>query len=169
MTDDKTERPDAERLGEIFRRLGRVFGRAADAVEQAENREGGDAQRAVIETRSSIRTLEGEPVDLGSLVEALGGATQSAREDNSRPLRQVTPEFVIDTPDRLVAVADLPGASSDDVRVSVDGDLMRLEARTSNVDYWAELMLPRDVSSAKLDTSVRNGILNIVWTFSGDT
>lgn len=168
MTDDKSDMPEAERLFEMFRRLGGLLGQAADLVEQAGKLQGKDGKPPVIETRSSMRTLDGEPLDLETLVGALRGANEPAPEDKSRPLRQITPEFVTDTPERLVAVADLPGTMTEDVQVSTEGDLMRIEVRARSADYWAEVMLPRDVSAATRDVSVRNGILNIVWTFPGD-
>lgn len=168
MTDDKSDKPEAERLGNMFRQLGGLLGQAADLLKQADKLQGKDGKAPVIEARRSVRTLDGEPLDLETLVEALRGATEPAPEDKSRPLRQITPEFVIDMPERLVAVADLPGTLTEDVRVSTEGDLMRLEARARNTDYWAEVMLPCDVSGAVQDVSVRNGILNIVWTFPGD-
>lgn len=168
MTDDKSERPEAERPGDMFRRLGGLLGQATDLVKQVGKLQGKDGKSPVIETHSSMRTLDGARLDLETLVGALRGATEPVPEDKSRPLRQITPEFVTDTPERLVAVADLPGTLTEGVRVSTDGDLMRLDARAHSVDYWAEVMSPRDVSKAVRDVSVRNGILNVVWTFSGE-
>lgn len=166
MTNDKKDKPDAERLGDMFRRLGGLLGQAADLVEKAGQTRGGDG-KPVIETRSSMRTLDGKPLDLESLVGALRRATEEPVEDQSRPLRQITPEFVTDAPERLEAVADLPGVATGDVTLTLDGDLLRLEAKGRSADYWAEVTLPRDVAGAVQDVSVRNGILTIVWTFPG--
>ena len=103
MTDDKSERPEAERPGDMFRRLGGLLGQATDLVKQVGKLQGKDGKSPVIETHSSMRTLDGARLDLETLVGALRGATEPVPEDKSRPLRQITPEFVTDTPERLVA------------------------------------------------------------------
>lgn len=159
----------AEALGVILSRLGGIFGKAQTLLDDAA-KSANTSGHARTESKFTMRTLDGEETSLSSIV----GAFQNAREgqDNSvgdRPLRQVTPDFVMDTPGYLVALVDLPGVVAEDVDITVDGDVLVMKAAAPAAEYWAEILMPRDVSAAKQQVSIRNGILRIVWTFPDAT
>ena len=162
---DNRDNVGAEALGVILSRLSGIFGKAQTLLDDAA-RSANTSEHARTESKFTMRTLDGEETSLSSIV----GAFQNAREgqDNSvgdRPLSQVTPEFVMDTPGYLVALVDLPGVVEEDVDITVDGDVLVLKATAPAAEYWAEIMMPRDVSAARQQVSIRNGILRILWTF----
>lgn len=159
-TDEETEA-----LQRLLRRLGGLFGQAKGLFEEAE-KSAASRERPRVRSSVTVRTLDGSEFSLPSVLDALKRASEgeeSAQE--GRLLRQFDLEFGIDTPGRLVAVADLPGATAEDVSILIDGDLMVVTALSPTVEYWAEVLLPRDVTTAKRAVSMANGILSIVWTF----
>ena len=68
---------------------------------------------------------------------------------------------VLDEGDRLVVLAELPGVEEKDIRVEVKGDIVVLTAEARERKYSKEILLPAPVDAATLQTSYKNGILEI--------
>jgi len=68
---------------------------------------------------------------------------------------------VIEESDHLLVVAEMPGVTVGDVAVSVDHDVMSIEAAHKHQKYRKEVLLPKPVSSAGLTVACNNGIVEI--------
>ncbi|GGC23442.1 hypothetical protein GCM10011363_44890 [Marivita lacus] len=158
-------------LGTIIGRLGRLLGQAQDVFEEATNSNGNKRDRKDDRLRTSskmtIRTVGGENVSLSSIMSELNLEPENTTEHPE--LREFKPEFVVDTPELLVAVSDVPGSTLENVDVTIDGDVMVIRSITPTVEYWAEVLMHRNVDLAKREVLVLNGILSIIWKFPVDT
>jgi len=81
-----------------------------------------------------------------------GPDVETARE----PLAEIHGEN-----DRIVVTIELPGVTEDEISVSVDGQELDVEA-TGQKRYRASFRLDAPVDGANRQTSLRNGILQIV-------
>lgn len=72
------------------------------------------------------------------------------------PLFDVTEEK-----DRILVIAEMPGITADDISISVDGDVMSVEASRRDKKYRKEILLPKPISSDKIKISCNNGIVEI--------
>ena len=68
---------------------------------------------------------------------------------------------VIEEPDHVLVVAEMPGVNTGDVSVEVTEDIMSIEAAHSDKHYRKEIMLPRRVSNSDILISCNNGIVEI--------
>lgn len=172
-----------DRLGDIFRRLANLADKAEAALETARDKAGrrssrvcgdDDPRKPTVESRMSIRTLDGAPVDVGNLFGALarsvgseGGDAEQAGQEPSKPLREAVIETVHDAPDAVTAVVELPGASEDGLEIIWEDDMVRLGASSAHMDYHAEALLPRSVAGMTFERSLRNGVLEMRWYRAG--
>ena len=95
----------------------------------------------------------------------------SKRQAASPPERQLlvkrTKEPAVDLfdeQDELIVLADLPGVSEDDIRITVEGDLLIIEAVSTGprgeVHYYKEVMLPYEVRE-DYERSCNRGVLEV--------
>ena len=63
----------------------------------------------------------------------------------------------------VIAVAELPGAAADSIKVSVEQDMLSDHRRGPGVDYAAEALLPCAVADEAREQSFRNGVLELRW------
>jgi HSP20 family protein len=68
---------------------------------------------------------------------------------------------VLDEGDHLLVVAEMPGIELEDVKVSVEGDILTLEAVRGERQYRREILLPREADGATSTTRLQNGIVEI--------
>ena len=68
---------------------------------------------------------------------------------------------VHDEEDRLVVVAELPGVEESDIRLRVKEDILDLAAESKDRKYSKEVLLPSAVDTKPMESSYRNGILEI--------
>jgi HSP20 family protein len=68
---------------------------------------------------------------------------------------------IIEEPDHVLVVAEMPGVTADDVSISVDHDLMTLEAAHGKSKYRKEILLPKPVSKKNIAVACNNGIVEI--------
>ena len=68
---------------------------------------------------------------------------------------------VIEEPNRIVMVAEMPGITAKDVVFSIDGDVMSIEAERKGKKYRKEVLLPKPVSGKNASISCNNGIVQI--------
>lgn len=68
---------------------------------------------------------------------------------------------VIEEPNRIVVVAEMPGITAEDVEFSIDGDVMSIEAERKGKKYRKEVLLPKPVSRQNASISCNNGIVQI--------
>lgn len=68
---------------------------------------------------------------------------------------------VFDEPDHVLIVAELPGVSEDQVGVRVENGVLKLHAPGQRRDYRKDVALPDTALVEQIETSCRNGILEI--------
>ncbi|MBI2252807.1 MAG: Hsp20/alpha crystallin family protein [Armatimonadetes bacterium] len=68
---------------------------------------------------------------------------------------------IIDEIKDLVIIMELPGIKEEDLTIKVEGDILLVLAKSFEVKYYKEILLPFKVKSANLFLSFKNGILEI--------
>ena len=68
---------------------------------------------------------------------------------------------VFDEGEHLVIISELPGVEEDDIHLDVKGDILDLTAEGKDRKYNKEVLLPSPVDAATMESSYKNGILEI--------
>jgi HSP20 family protein len=68
---------------------------------------------------------------------------------------------VIEEASRVLIVAEMPGITAQDVSLTIDDDLMSIEAARKGRKYRKEVLLPRPVAKKNVSVSCNNGIVQI--------
>jgi HSP20 family protein len=68
---------------------------------------------------------------------------------------------VIEEKDRILVIAEMPGITTDDISVSVEGDVMNVEAAHRDRKYRKEILLPQPVVRSRITVVCNNGIVEI--------
>ncbi|MDI6815079.1 MAG: gas vesicle protein GvpH [Dehalococcoidales bacterium] len=68
---------------------------------------------------------------------------------------------VFDEEERLVVIAELPGVEESDIHLEVRDDILDLTAEARDRKYSKEVLLPSAVDIRSMETSYKNGILEI--------
>jgi len=76
---------------------------------------------------------------------------------------------VLDEGDEVRVVADLPGVAKDDIRVSVSGDELKIQASGEDREYNERVGLPAEVNDDTGEATYNNGVLEIAFEKDDDT
>jgi len=68
---------------------------------------------------------------------------------------------IFDEKDHILIVTELPGVTEDDINLELKGDILKLSAETGDRKYSKEILLPSKVKGDKIESSYKNGILEI--------
>ncbi|MBI4297229.1 MAG: helix-turn-helix domain-containing protein [Chloroflexi bacterium] len=68
---------------------------------------------------------------------------------------------VLDEGDRLVVIAELPGVEERDIHLEVKEDILEIEAEGKERKYSKEVLLPSPAAAEGVETTYKNGILEI--------
>ena len=68
---------------------------------------------------------------------------------------------VFDEGERLVVIAELPGVDEDDIHLEVKDDIIDLAAEAKDRKYSKEILLPSAVDPDSMQSTYKNGILEI--------
>ncbi len=68
---------------------------------------------------------------------------------------------VVEEQERILVIAEMPGITTNDIKVSVDGDVMNVEAAHRDRKYRKEILLPKPVESNEIKVVCNNGIVEI--------
>jgi HSP20 family protein len=68
---------------------------------------------------------------------------------------------VIDEDEEIIVVAELPGVSSDEIKVRVKGGTLTIHADNPARPYHKEISLPSKVKKEDASSAIRNGILEV--------
>ena len=63
--------------------------------------------------------------------------------------------------DHTLVVAEMPGISTQDLRLEIKNDLLIIYAEKQDKKYRKEILLPRNYSREKMQMTCNNGILEI--------
>ena len=104
----------------------------------------------------SIRTLVGgKPV-----IETFGNIKDSAKGPVVEEIREPMVD-VFDEKDHILVLVELPGVEEKDVKLEIEGDILKLAATSKNREYAKEILLPARVKSEAMKTTYKNGIIEI--------
>ena len=68
---------------------------------------------------------------------------------------------VFDEKDHILVIAELPGVSEEEIKIDVEGDILKLTASNKDRKYAKEVLLPAKVKREGMKSIYRNGILEI--------
>lgn len=125
-------------------RAGSVGGpRGLHAVYGFSIRLGGEG-RPIIESFGNIREKEGK-----------GPVVDETRE----PITDL-----LDEGDHFLVVAELPGTEERDVRWQLKDDILIISSESGDRKYYKELLLPAAVEEKRIESSCKNGVLQLkLW------
>ena len=103
----------------------------------------------------SVRTIGGIP-----RVQPFGNIRRTERgpvvDDVREPLVDVFDEDEV-----VLVVAELPGIEKKDIQTEVKGDILKVSTTTKGRRYAKEIQLPCAVDEGKMESTYKNGILEI--------
>lgn len=155
-------------LSDLFSNLNRLVTHLGDVVD-----EGGEIKRTV---HFGDETGDGPSGVVGVHIRTNIGATDSSEavsvhpfgnlreDDDGRIVVDETRDPVVDVYDEdnhVRIVAELPGATEDDVTIDVHDQTAVLDAKTERHHYRTTLHLPRSVNPASVSIHATNGIVNV--------
>lgn len=104
----------------------------------------------------SVRTLAGgKPV-----VETFGNIKGSPKGPVVEEVREPIVD-VFDEKKHILVVSELPGVDEKDIKLEVEGDILKLTATGNSHKYAREVLLPARVDSDTMKSSYKNGVLEI--------
>ncbi len=104
----------------------------------------------------SVKTLaSGEPI-----VEPFGNIKKTPKGPVVEEVREPMVD-VFDEKDHILVVAELPGVSKENIDFEIKGDILNITAKTKERKYAKEVLLPCAVEKEKIESSYKNGILEI--------
>ncbi|MFH1560604.1 MAG: archaeal heat shock protein Hsp20 [Chloroflexota bacterium] len=149
-------------LGGVFKSMGSLLDLAAKMTEEGheEATQSGEFEAMGGKLKGvygfSIRIgLGGTPV-----IEQFG----NIQETETGPVITETREPLVDVMDeggRLVVIVELPGIEEQNIQLKVEGDMLDISASTRDRSYQKEVLLPWAVDPKTLESSYRNGVLEI--------
>lgn len=75
---------------------------------------------------------------------------------------------VFDEGERLTIIAEIPGVAEGDIHLEVKGDILDLSAEGKDRKYSKEVLLPSPVDAESMETSYKNGILEVRFKKIGE-
>lgn len=149
-------------LGGVFKGIGSLLDLAAKMAQEGREEASGSGEASALGGKLkgvygfSVRMgLEGRPV-----VEQFGNIRETATGPVVAESREPLVD-VLDEGDHLQVIVELPGIEEKDIRLKVHGDILEMTASTQDRTYEKEVLLPLAVDPESLESSYRNGVLEI--------
>ena len=175
--EEKKQRPDdsqsSERPTKIPFNLGGVLGGLGGLIEKlgelAEAGEklsrSGEFQDASGKIRGvygiNVKTALGERGEQELKVEPFGNVRRrSAEEPPGEDIREPLVD-IHEEEDHVLVLAEIPGASKENVKLDLAGDRLNLSARRGDTKYRKEIVLPECFSEERMTWECNNGILKV--------
>ncbi len=147
-------------FGGIFKSIGNLIDQATKLSEEGGeiNKKGeiklGNEMKGVYGI--NVRTMAGgEPK-----IETFGNIKKTPNGPKIEEEREPIVD-IFDEKDHMLIVAELPGVSEKDVNFEIEGDILKLSAKSGERKYLKEILLPHKVEEDKIVSSYKNGILEI--------
>lgn len=74
---------------------------------------------------------------------------------------------VFDEKDKVLVIVELPGVDESGIRTEIKGDILAIEASNKDRKYAKEILLPGAVDGDKMQSSYKNGVLEITLPKAG--
>ena len=149
------------RFSNLFKGIGNLIDLASQLGEEAEGIKGGGEIKGLPREAKgvygfSIRTLVGgKPV-----IETFGNIKDSAKGPIVEEIREPMVD-VFNEKDHVLVLVELPGVEEEDVKLEIEGDILKLAATSKNRKYAKEILLPARVKSEAMKTTYKNGMIEI--------
>lgn len=95
-------------------------------------------------------------------VEQFGNIRETAKGPVVEEVREPIVD-VFDEEDKVLVITELPGVEEGDISTEVKGDILTIEASNEDRKYAKEVLLPCQVEIDKMQSSYKNGVLEIVF------
>jgi len=149
-------------FGSLFKGIGNLFALVSRMTEEGEEeytRSGeirglGDKAKGVYGFSVKMG-LGGKPV-----IEQFGNIKATERGAVVDEVREPIVD-VFDEGEKLVVIAELPGVEEKDIHLEVKDDILALSAEAKDRKYSKEVLLPSPVDADSMESSYKNGILEI--------
>jgi HSP20 family protein len=145
-------------FGGLFKGIGNLIDLAAKLSEEGVEKKGeirGLPKGAKGVYGFSVRTLAGKPI-----IETFGNIKETAKGPVVEEVREPMVD-VFDEENRILVIAELPGVSEEEIKVDIEGDILKLTASNKDRRYAKEVLLPSKVKAESVKASYKNGILEI--------
>jgi HSP20 family protein len=152
-------------FGGVFKGLADLIEKLGDLAEKGEHlKKSGEFQQRDVKGvyGFSVKVGVGDKGDQEVKVEPFGNVRRDARSGETvvQEIREPVVD-VFEEKDHTLVVAEMPGISTKDVKLTVKDDLLTIYAEKKDKKYRKEVLLPRSYSQEKMKMSCNNGILEI--------
>ena len=152
-------------LGDLFRNMSSLVDLANEMAEMGQteiSREGdipglGKARGSY---GFSMKVGMGGMPTVEPTVEPFGSAPQRGEDPVAVDVREPVVD-IFDEGDRVLVVAEMPGAEEPSIEIQIEADLLSLSATGKSCKYAKEMLLPSVVKQTPARRSYRNGVLEI--------
>ncbi len=149
-------------LGGLFKGLGSLFDLVSKMAEEGKDEYTRTGEIAGL--GSKAKGVYGFSVKMGlggkPTIEQFGNIKATERGPVVAEVREPIVD-VFDEGERLVVIAELPGVDEDDIHLEVKDDIIDLAAEAKDRKYSKEILLPSAVDPDSMQSTYKNGILEI--------
>ena len=158
---------DLPLVGGLVKGLGKFI----DLAEKVEEAGGEIKRRGEIRGREGVRGIYGFSIRTGigerPKIQTFGNIKAVREREKAKPEFKITETRepivdVFDEKDHILVVAELPGINEKEIKTSLKGDILILEAgEEGKRKYYKEVLLPSKVNAETEERTYKNGILEI--------
>ena len=149
-------------FGSVFKGIGNLFDLVSKMAE--EGKEEYSSTGEIKGLGDKARGVYGFSVKMGlggkPVVEQFGNIKATEKGATVAEVREPIVD-VFDEGECLVVIAELPGVAEDDIHLEVKDDILDLSAEGKKTKYSKEILLPSSVDAESMESSYKNGILEI--------
>jgi HSP20 family protein len=149
-------------FGSLFKGIGNLFELVSKMAEEGE----GEYTRTgeIKGLSDKARGVYGFSVKMGlggkPVIEQFGNIQATEKGAVVAEVREPIVD-VFDEGEKLVVIAELPGVEEGDIHLEVRDDILDLTAEAEGRKYSKEVLLPSPVDAGSIESSYKNGILEI--------
>jgi len=158
---------DLPLVGGLFKGLGKFV----ELVEKVEEAGGEIKRKGEIKGKEGVRGIYGFSIRTGigerPKIQTFGNIKTVKEKEKAKPEFKITETRepivdVFDEKDHILVVVELPGINEREIKTSLKGDILILEAGGEEKrKYYKEILLPAKVDFEQKETNFKNGILEI--------
>ena len=149
------------RFSGLFKGIGNLIDLASKLGEEAEEiKKVGEIKGLPKQAKGvygfSVRTMVGgKPI-----IETFGNLKETPKGPVVEEVREPMVD-VFDEKDHILVITELPGVSEEDIKVDIEGDILKLTAFNKDRKYAKEVLLPAKVKKEGMKSTYKNGMLEI--------
>ena len=149
-------------FGSLFKGIGNLFDLVSKMAE--EGKEEYTQTGEIVGLGDKARGVYGFSVKMGlggkPVIEQFGNIKATEKGAVVAEVREPIVD-VFDEGEKLVVIAELPGVEEGDIHLEVKDDILDLSAEAKDRKYSKEVLLPSTVDAGSMESSYKNGILEI--------